>query len=97
VEIPENRGFGSSLDPAEIPLFLRVERQTTWGLPEVDAALFAIRVYIYDTDEIFRALPERREILAAAIRSMSPASRIYKGLTPEVFDAVLGRICRDDL
>jgi hypothetical protein len=71
----------------ESPLFLRVERQTLWGLPEVDAFLFAIRVYIYDARPI-RENPEQRDALVAALRSMSPESRRYKGVADR-FDTVL--------
>jgi hypothetical protein len=71
----------------ESPLFLRVERQTLWGLPAVDAFLFAIRVYVYDARPI-RDDPEQREALVAALRSMSPESRRYKSVFDR-FDDVL--------
>src|SRR5690606_28934698 len=38
----------AEFDPAQPRAFLRVERQTIWGLPGVGAALFTIRPYIMD-------------------------------------------------
>lgn len=82
------RGF----DPerADRPtLFLRVERQVVWGLPEIEAACFAIRVFVTDASEI-RADPERRTALRAALLSLSPESRRYKGLPDgDCFDSVI--------
>jgi hypothetical protein len=57
----------------------RVERQTLWGLPEVDAYLFGIRVYVYPLHEI-RADEAQRVALISALHSMSPESRRYKGI-----------------
>ncbi len=66
-------------DPrADVPAYLRVERQVFWGLPEASVFVFAIRVYLTDA----RDLPGDEQILLArALRSMSPESRAYKGLT----------------
>ncbi|HEU4751688.1 MAG TPA: heme-dependent oxidative N-demethylase subunit alpha family protein, partial [Armatimonadota bacterium] len=61
------------------PFYVRVERQVLWGLPEVGASLFAIRLSFVPAGEI-RADPRLREGLRSALRSMSPASRAYKGL-----------------
>jgi hypothetical protein len=71
----------------ESPLFLRVERQVLWGLPAVDAFLFAIRVYVYDARSL-RDDREQREALVAALRSMSPESQRYKSVADR-FDDVL--------
>jgi dimethylamine monooxygenase subunit A len=65
----------------------RVERQTLWGLPDVDAYLFGIRVYNYPLQEIRRD-GARRDALVSALHSMSPESRRYKGLET-AFDDVL--------
>lgn len=55
--------------------WLRVERQTS--LPLGDRALFTIRPYLTP----LAALPaDQRAVLASAVRSMSPASRVYKGV-----------------
>jgi hypothetical protein len=66
-------------DPEGPAAFLRVERQTVWGFPEVGAALFTIRTYLYDLARMRRDR-HRTSDLVAAIRSMSDASARYKGL-----------------
>lgn len=82
----------------ESPLYLRVERQTLWGLPGKndggDAYLFAIRIYLYDAREI-TADPARRHALLSALRSMSPESRRYKGLAAHA-DAMLTYLEKDE-
>lgn len=66
-------------DPrADVPAYLRVERQVFWGLPEASVFVFAIRVYLTDALDLPR---EEQMLLARALRSMSPESRAYKGLT----------------
>jgi hypothetical protein len=66
-----------AFDPANPKAWLRVERQTIWGFPARGAALFTIRTYLYDCNDLRR---EIREPLVAALLSMSPESRVYKGL-----------------
>jgi dimethylamine monooxygenase subunit A len=66
--------------------YFRVERQVLWGLPEVEAYVFAIRVYLSPLREI-RADDEKRTALLSALHSMSPESRRYKSLT-DAFDSV---------
>lgn len=61
------------------PFILRVERQVLFGLPEVDAGIFTIRVSFIDGEEIRRD-PVQRELLRSALLSMTPPSRVYKGL-----------------
>ena len=63
--------------------FLRVERQTIWGFPSRGASLFTIRTYLYDCDGLRRD-PTTRDPLVAALLSMSPESRAYKGLAGHV-------------
>jgi len=63
----------------ECPFVLRVERQVTWGLPEAGAAVFTIRLHHVPATEI-RANPAERDALRSAIASMSPESRVYKGV-----------------
>jgi len=60
------------------PFVLRVERQVTWGLPEVGAALFLIRLSLTEASELDR---EQQALLRSALLSMSPESRAYKGIT----------------
>ncbi len=61
------------------PFYLRVERQCLWGLPEVGAALFTIRVSFVSGQEI-RSDPTERALLRSALLSMSPQSRVYKSV-----------------
>jgi hypothetical protein len=77
----------SGQDPAEWDgrdfsggrFWVRTERQVLWGLPEVGAALFTIRVgYIPDT--VVLASEALKTSLAEAVRSMSPEALAYKGL-----------------
>lgn len=68
---------GRRFDPERPRLFLRIERQTTMGLPALGCALFTIRTYFTDCAGL---APERRRRLASAIASMSAQSLAYKGL-----------------
>jgi hypothetical protein len=68
-------------DPNAPRAFLRVERQTMWGFPHVGAALFTIRAYLYDFADLRRD-PATREPLVNALRTMPPASQVYKGIAP---------------
>lgn len=74
-------------DPNIGPLYFRVERQTLWGLPDMGAFLFAIRVYLYEARDIC-ATPEHSVALLSALQGMSDEARNYKGLS-EVMDRVL--------
>lgn len=58
-------------------LWLRVERQVLLPLPECAAALFLIRLHLYP---IRTVAPEP---LLAALESMSPEARTYKGLSAD--------------
>ncbi|HEV2294808.1 MAG TPA: heme-dependent oxidative N-demethylase subunit alpha family protein [Tepidisphaeraceae bacterium] len=68
-------------DPANPRALLRVERQTIWGFPHVGATLFTIRPYLYDLADL-RHNPATREPLVNALRTMPPASQVYKGIAP---------------
>jgi hypothetical protein len=69
---------GRWFDPLNPRLYLRIERQVIWGLPDLDAALFTIRTYFRDCQSLDG---EMREKLGAAIASMKPQSLAYKGLS----------------
>jgi dimethylamine monooxygenase subunit A len=72
------------------PWWVRVERQSLWPLPQAAAALFVIRTHWVGADTLTE---DERRSLGAALRSMSTASRAYKGLgDPARFDALLRRI-----
>lgn len=64
-------------DPAHPQAWLRVERQTIRGFPEVGAALFTIRTYLYAVVDLSKT---HQRQLASAVRSMTEASARYKGL-----------------
>jgi hypothetical protein len=74
-----DRNSGRRFDLDDPAAFVRVERQTIWGFPEVGASLFTIRTSFIDCAEI-RERPEERDALTSAIRSMSEASLSYKGI-----------------
>lgn len=74
-----NQWQGRSFDPQNPKLYLRIERQVIWGLPEYQAALFTIRTYFRDCNWLKQDSLLRVK-LCDAIESMSPESLIYKGL-----------------
>jgi hypothetical protein len=69
---------GRSIEDKEDKIYLRVERQTTTGIPPANAFLFTIRTYFYDIDDL---TTDEKKALGMAVDSMSPASLEYKGLT----------------
>jgi len=71
---------GRRFDAADPRLWIRIERQTILGLPEADAALFAIRTSFRDGDAL-RADPEMNAALQAALCSMTPDQAVYKGVS----------------
>ncbi len=72
--------------PGPAGWWLRVERQTSVPLPALDRALFTIRPHLVPLTTLTR---EQRRVLAAAIASMSPQSRRYKGIE-DVADELVG-------
>lgn len=77
--LEERRGQIFQSEQTDSPFVLRVERQVLCGLPEASAAIFTIRVYFVSGAEIRRD-PRKRDLLRAALLSMTPESRAYKGL-----------------
>jgi hypothetical protein len=69
-----------SFDPQNPRAFVRVERQTIWGFPNVGAALFTIGTSFVDCAALNSNAP-LRDALVAAIETMPPASVAYKGLS----------------
>jgi hypothetical protein len=63
-----------------IPFYLRVERQVTYGFPKVDTGFFTIGVSFLTGLEI-KENPHYREQLISALNSMTPESRVYKGVS----------------
>jgi dimethylamine monooxygenase subunit A len=79
----------AAFDPAN--LWIRVERQTLHPLPEVDAFLFAIRLYLYPLAALSH---EEKDALLLALDSMSEESRAYKGISSHytaIIEAIQGR------
>jgi hypothetical protein len=69
-----------------LPYCVRFERQVIWGLPEVDASVFVIRVGFTPGSEV-----RNDPALVSAVRSMSPASREYKGIA-RYYDSLLAQL-----
>jgi hypothetical protein len=67
-----------SFDPANPIVFVKVERQITWGFPAWGAALFLLRQFIIPPPKV--DLPA----LAAACVNMNEAQRRYKGIGDEL-------------
>lgn len=61
------------------PFILRVERQTTLGMPEIDSALFTIRIGFIPGSKV-KANATWRHRLIGQIRSMDERSKEYKGV-----------------
>jgi hypothetical protein len=80
-----NHWQGRRFNPENPQLYLRIERQVIWGLPENEAALFTIRTYFRDC-ALLKKDSLLRVKLCAAIESMSPESLIYKGLADSKAD-----------
>lgn len=65
--------------------FLRVERQTSLGVPEHNAALFTIHTFIQPLGSL---TPEQKGLTAQALNGMSEASRAYKGLSGSAVERI---------
>lgn len=76
---PKSPLKGRSFDLKHPQLYLRIERQVIWGLPEFESALFTIRTYFRDCN-VIKKDPTLRFKLHSAIQSMTPESLVYKGL-----------------
>ncbi len=81
---PQGRHF----DPQNPQLWVRAERQTLHGFPDERLSFFTIRTYFEDV-AAFKHEARLRDALRAALESMTPASRVYKGL-----DRTLGDVLR---
>ena len=69
-------------DPRHPSLFLRVERQVLWPFPGQQAALFTIRTYVTDCQQI-RDDEEKNEKLISALQSMTKEQLKYKSLNKD--------------
>lgn len=79
---------GRNFDINNPKLYLRIERQVIWGLPECNSSIFTIRTYFRDVAEIKRDTLMRQQ-LVSAIKSMTQEALIYKGLIESRNDILL--------
>lgn len=73
-------------------LWLRMERQTLRRLPRTCDVVFTIRVHVRPIANLARQ-PQRAADLAAALRALPEATRVYKSLPP-FLDALLAWLDR---
>jgi dimethylamine monooxygenase subunit A len=69
---------GRAANTPEEKFYVRTERQNLIGFPEVNAFLFTIRTYFYNIESLSK---DEMMALDAALNSMTPEARAYKGLT----------------
>jgi dimethylamine monooxygenase subunit A len=63
----------------EVPFSFRVERQVIYGLPQIESSLFTIRISFINGAQIKNNSNWRNQLIAA-LNSMTPESRVYKGV-----------------
>lgn len=79
---PESEGEDTNESPfarieSSAGLYLRMERQVLWGLPECQALIFFIRVYLRQCSGLS---DEERAALRTALEGMNEPTRRYKGV-----------------
>lgn len=84
----EWRGRVFNSESTDSPFFIRVERQSLHPVPSIRGFVFLIRISFVDGSSI-RADETKRNQLVAALRSMSPEARKYKGVD-HCFDEIVG-------
>ncbi|HPT55231.1 MAG TPA: DUF3445 domain-containing protein [Casimicrobium sp.] len=62
-------------------LYFRIERQTTWPLPQFQRAVFFIRIMMCPLLDVLSVDAGRAAELAATLRSMTPTIVAYRGMT----------------
>jgi hypothetical protein len=85
-DVPQHAWQGRTFSRTRPELWLRVERQTSWGFPQIAAALFTIHTYFTHCRQIRRD-PSKLARLTCAIESMTPEILRYKGIAdakPEI-------------
>jgi len=85
--IAEDTWQGRSFNDQSPELWVRSERQCLVGFPELEMSFFTIRTYFENAAEIKKNLPHK-VALQEALRSMTPASLEYKGLSKSL-DSIL--------
>jgi hypothetical protein len=91
--IAENTWSGRRFDLTHPKLYTRVERQVLWGFPELNRALFSIRTYFHDVEDLKFNHKSALEGLKSAIECMTPEALVYKGLVSDR-DAIISYLCR---
>jgi hypothetical protein len=86
--------FWDDPDTAIDSIYVRMERQTTYPMPDLDRGLFTIRVYVDPVKDRIARDPSLRPRLARLVETAIPDVRAYKGIT-EMSPALLEWLGRD--
>ncbi len=79
-EKPWDPSWLEDLDLLASKCTVRIERQTTYPMPDLCRALFTVRIYTTPLLELARCRPDLIPRLGAILRSASPAILEYKGM-----------------
>ena len=71
-----------------------MERQTTLAMPDLDRALFTVRIYLDPLVDRLAAEPSLRPRLASLIASCGPEVIVYKGMS-DIADPVMEWLTRE--
>lgn len=85
-ELPSPINWDEDYKPETSPLYMRFERQTIIGMPEIDAFMFTIKTYFCD---VFK--PERREQMINAFENVH-TDAYARWYLDEYRDAILKRL-----
>ena len=77
---PWDDAWLNDLDQLAAKVTVRIERQTTFPMPDLGRALFSVRIYTTPLTLMNRARPDLIPRLAETLRSASPAVIAYKGM-----------------
>jgi dimethylamine monooxygenase subunit A len=80
-DVDFEKWHGRQHETDDQPYYIRTERQTLIGFPEVNAFMFTIRTYFYNIESLTQ---EEKKALFSALNSMNPEALAYKGLTHTV-------------
>ena len=77
---PWNSAWLDDVDLLASTCIVRIERQTTFPIPDLRRALFTVRIYNTPLIELADSRPDLLPRLATILRSASPAVLTYKGI-----------------